>query len=147
MWLMKKIAQIKEYYRLSKEYKIKDAEFKQFLEDNRNVGDIYAEHQSSQAVVCIGPHKEFFGGYNYPCIVKKLARARYNVLPGVDIDGVFYCPNYEEGKPCEKIDCMWNKANHEYLVKNKKQEEFFSKLGQIAVARDTAKKRILGYIR
>ena len=135
MWLMKKIAQIKEYYRLSKEYKINDAEFKQFLEDNRNVGDIYAEHQSNQPVVVLGPHKNNW---------RKLCQQPY---VKVDIDGVFYCPNYEEGKPCEKIDCMWNKANHEYLVKNKKQEEFFSKLGQIAVARDTAKKRIWGYIR
>ena len=150
--MFEKITQIIEYWRLKKEYKIKEKEFGYLcLDECAAHGKIRSKQKSAERVVAHSIDKGLFGSYNYPCIVEKLGcvmdmgTLQLKVMfPILGPDETFYCPKYDkdENRPCDDTTCMHYAANQEYFLTKKNSIKAWEELKKIRIARDAAKNRV-----
>lgn len=147
--MLKKISQIIEYYRLKKEYKIKDAELNNTILEYCNAwGKIHKRQQSVEGTVVHSIDSGLFGTYNYPCVVTKLGWDR-DMIPLLDPDKTFYCPKYDkdENKPCENSKCVHYKANQEWFRMKEKQDKALEEKEKAKSAMSNAWNRVIGHVK
>ena len=147
--MLKKIAQIVEYFRLKKEYKIKNTELNNTILDYCGAwGKINKRQQSVEGTVVHSVDPGLFGSYNYPCIVTKLGWDT-NMAAIFNPDKTFYCPKYDkdENSPCEDSKCMHYQANQECFLQKEKQDKALEELKKLESAVDDARNRIFGRIK
>ena len=146
---MNKIKQIKEYVRLKKEYKIKNAMFdKASLDECVAWGKIHKQEQSVEDIVVHTVNKDLFGSPNYPCVIERIGRSYWDDITRFyfNPNKTFYCPQYDktEKEPCKNTKCIHCKANHEWFKVTKELNQTLNKLNELKSEKDMAFERIFG---
>jgi hypothetical protein len=138
-----------EYWRLKKEYKIKDKEFdKKIFNECLAFGEIHKYEQSVEDIVVHSIDEGLFGSINYPCVVVRIASTPIDDITRLyhNPDKTFYCPKYDkdEKHPCKNKKCIHYPANQAYFIIKENNAKAWEELKKIRLARDEARIRAFG---